>query len=100
MGATDLKLVVRAGAIPEAQTLAVTADLAFALASTGEAQNAEKMLAPIAAASGDDAARVALARAAIARASNDSTTVDAELARARDAAVSDEARRLIDAFSH
>jgi hypothetical protein len=99
LGATDLKLVQAAGAVPDAQRVAVAADLAFALAETGEVKNAEKLLADLPAASGDELARVALARAALARAKNDAPGADAELARARDAAATDETKRLVDVFN-
>ncbi len=99
LAATDLKLVRGADAVPEGQRVMVAADLAFALASTGEVQNAEKILGELPTATGDEIARIALARAAVARAQNDAVGVDSELAHAHEAAASDETKRLVDAFT-
>jgi serine/threonine protein kinase len=98
LAAVDLKLVRGADAVPEPLRVPVAADLAFALASTGEVASGEKILNELPTATGDEVARVALARAAVAKANNDSVGIETELAHAREAASSDETRRLVDTF--
>jgi hypothetical protein len=100
LATVDLQLAVAAHAkSAEAERAGVAGDLAFALASIGEVSKAETALAGVAGATGDELARVCLGRAAVARVKRDTATADAELGRARDAAASDDVKRLVDAFA-
>jgi thioredoxin-like negative regulator of GroEL len=97
LASSDLRLVsaARFGAT-DSERAGVSADLAFTLAYLGDVKVATAILDGLPDVSGDEVARVALARLAIARAVNDGSRADAELARARDAAQSDEQRKLVE----
>ena len=100
LATVDLQLALQGHAKgTDAERAGLSGDLAFALAGIGEVSHAESALAGIAAATGDELARVSLGRAAVARVKGDQATADAELGRARDAAASDDVKRLVDAFS-
>jgi hypothetical protein len=99
LATVDLQLALAARAKgSETDRAGLFGDLAFALAAIGEVTKAEATLAGVAAASGDELARVLLARAAIARVKGDEATCEAQLGLARDAAVSDDVKRLVEAF--
>ncbi len=99
LAASDLKVVVPGRpADAEGQAVAI-ADLAFALAATGDPKSAEATLRAANPTTPDELARVALARAAIARARGETAVLDVELGRAKETASTDETRRLVDAFA-
>jgi hypothetical protein len=79
----------------------VLADYALALAETGDANAAENILATLNRLGGDDLARASLARAWILKLRGASPdAIEAELAKARSVAVTDEVRKLADSFGH